>query len=87
MLDWENIISFDLVQLKADIFGKDTLVWLGALRAKKKEKEDRMWERSNEGNVRGVAGGFRSLSLFPFALVFRSSRFFLCSRAWLTRQM
>ena len=100
MLDWENIISFDLVQLKADIFGKDTLVWLGALRAKKssarasvkgderkKEKEDRMGERSNEGNVRGVAGGFRSLSLFPFALVFRSSRFFLCSRAWLTRQM
>ena len=41
----------------------------------------------NEGNVRGVAGGFRSLSLFPFALVFRSSRFFLCGRAWLTRQM
>ena len=56
----------------------DTLVWLGALRAKKsrarasvkgderkREKEDRMGERSNEGNVRGVAGGFRSLSLFP----------------------
>lgn len=94
------MISFDLVQLKADIFGKDTLVWLGGLRAKKnrarasvkgderkKEKEDRMGERSNEGNVRGVAGGFRSLSLFPFALVFRSSRFFLCGRAWLTRQM
>ena len=83
----ENIISFDLVQLKADIFGMDILVWLGALRAKKKEKEDRMGERSNEGNVKGVAGGFRSLLLFPFALVFRSSRFFLCGRAWLTRQM
>ena len=49
----------------------DILVWLGALRAKKssarasvkgderkKEKEDRMGERSNEGNVRGVAEAF-----------------------------
>lgn len=56
----------------------DILVWLGALRAKKssarasvkgderkKEKEDRMGERSNEGNVRGVAGGFRSPLIIP----------------------
>ena len=89
-----------LVQLKADIFGMDTLVLLGALRAKKssarasvkgderkREKADRNGGRSSEGSARSVARGFRSLSLFPFALVFRSFRFFLCGRAWLTRQM
>lgn len=48
MLDWENIISFDLVQLKADIFGRDTLVWLGALRAKKSSARRPLRETSEK---------------------------------------